>query len=267
MNVSIIMPMRDPKKKIIKEIETAINNQDFKGKIEIIKMLHGKGLADKLNKGIKKSKDDTVVTLHSDCLPKGKKWLHNLVQPLKEEEEVVATVSRVHLPESVWESIDVFAKGMALRERGTITPLMDDKACAFKKSVLNKLGGFDSKHFRTGGEDYDIAIKLKKQGKIVYPDSEVDHFHPTNLFDRLEKLYQISDGWGALVRVHKKEMIGWYKGLLMALPIFGIAGWIANYPLKKGFRWFFPYLLITPVIHTTFVLGFWRGFLNKKQTV
>ena len=52
-SVSIIMPLHNPNKDLLKRIEKSIKSQGYKGKIILIKVNKGLGLADSLNYGIK----------------------------------------------------------------------------------------------------------------------------------------------------------------------------------------------------------------------
>lgn len=266
MNVSIIIPIYNPDKDILKKINESIKKQDYKGKIKVIKVDKNLGLADSLNYGIKKAKTEIIVSLHQDCIPSSKTWLKNLIEPLKKE-KVVASVSKVELPYSFWNRFDLFAKIMSVKEQKVITPLMDEKGCAYKKTALLKAGLFDGKNFRTAGEDFDMWIKLNKTGKIAYPDCKVLHYHKHTFTNRIKKELQLSNGFGALIRIHKLKMPKYWFGFLKSIPIFGWPVFLLNFPyLKMGFASLFwiPLSLLNNLIYC---FGFWKGFFNKKQTI
>jgi len=222
MNVSIIIPIKNLNKSLLKKVLTAIKKQKFGGKIEIIKVEKGLGLAEHINYGIKKAKYNIIVTLHQDCVPVSKEWLKKLIKPLQNP-EVVASVSDVY---------DIETKKI-------YTPLLDEKGCAYKKDALFKVGLFDEKHFRTGGEDMDIYLKLKKIGKISYPRCIVKHYHPGYLINKSKyKIMQNANSFGCLFRIYWFNLPSWWKGLLLANP-------------------FNPY----------YFYAFWKGFLIKRQTI
>ncbi len=243
-----------------------LKKQNYKGKKEILVISKDIGLAENINYGIKKAKYDIVVTLHHDCIPENEYWLEKLIKPF-ENKEVVATVSDVHLPIELWKNFDIFARALTLSQKGTITPLLDEKGCAYRKKILKEVGLFNYKEFRTAGEDFDMYIKLKERGKIVYPGCKIIHIHPTTFKKRLRKIYQDSNGYGALVRIHGKKMFRWYMGILKAIPIFGITLFIFSYPFKKGFSLFIPYSAVTPIVNFIYLCGFWKGFFERKQTI
>ena len=266
MNVSIIIPKYRPDKKIYKRTLESIKKQKFSGKIEVIETDESRELSVKMNKEIKRAKYEIIVTLHQDCVPTDENWLSNLISPFSRK-EVVATVSRVHLPEELWNTFGIFAKAMTLNEKGVITPLLDLKGCAYRKKTLEEVGLFDDKKFETAGEDFDMYLKLKEKGEIVYPNCEILHYHSTMFKKRAHKAYQYGNGFGALVRIHGSKMPRWYIGLAKAIPLIGILPFFIAYPFNKGPSLYPFYLLATPFLHYYHTLGFWKGFLRAKQTV
>ncbi|MEK6823647.1 MAG: glycosyltransferase [Nanoarchaeota archaeon] len=220
MNVSIIIPIHKPDKSLLKKVIIGINKQEFKDKIEIIKVDKKWGLAKSLNYGIKKSKYRIIVTIHQDCIPKSNDWLSFLLKPL-EKDEIVATCSKIY----------------DLENKKIYTPLLDEKGCAYKKEALAKINYFDEKTFLNSGEDMDLYMKLKKIGKIEYPDCMVEHYHKGYLIKKSEyKIKQNANTWGCLFRIYGFKVPGVWGALLKA-----------NIFKFDYFYWF------------------WRGFLKKKQ--
>lgn len=219
MDVSVIIPIYNPDKKILKKVLHSLKKQDFKDKIEVIKIQKNLGLAESMNFGIKKAKYETIVTLHQDCIPSSKDWLERLVEPLKKE-DVVAACSDVY--------------DIELKKK--YTPKLDEKGCAYKKKLLEKVGFFDNALFLNSGEDYDMYMKLKKIGKIAYPHSLVRHNHPGYLNAIGYKRLQNANTWGCLFRVYGVSLPNWWKPLIKA-----------NILNPRYFYWF------------------WRGFIKKKQ--
>ena len=56
MDVTIIMPLFNPDRKILQDIDSAIKNQNYSWKIKVLKIDEGLGLADSLNLGITNSR-------------------------------------------------------------------------------------------------------------------------------------------------------------------------------------------------------------------
>lgn len=266
MNVSVIIPVRNPERKIMGIIERRIKEQDFPGKIGLIKVEKGMGLADSMNYGIKKAKTDIVVTLHQDCVPSSKDWLRRLVEPFKDK-NIIASVSKVELPYDFWKGFDILGRMMSAKEQGILTPLLDEKGCAYRKDVLIRAGLFDGKTFKTAGEDFDMWMKIRKFGKIAYPDCKIFHYHKHSFFRRLKKEYQLSNGFGALVRIYGKEMPRWHVGLAKSIPLLGWPLFLISFPYKKMGISSMLWIPLSFFINLIYSAGFWKGFLMKRQTV
>jgi GT2 family glycosyltransferase len=267
MDVSIVMPLYAHKPELIRKIDSALKKQKFNGKIEVIKVDKGLGLADSINFGINKSKYPIVVTLHQDCVPDNENWLSVLTLPFKDK-KVVASVSKVLMPKELWEGFDFVSKILSVKEQKLITPAMDEKGCAFRKSVFNKIGLFDGKTFRTAGEDFDMYLKLKKAGKIAYPETKVIHYHSYSWKSRLKKELQLPNAFGALVRTYKTEMPKWYVGTLKAIPVVGYPLFFIGLDFKKlglvNCLLSIPLLLYVNLLYS---YGFWKGFISGKEVV
>lgn len=264
-NVSIVIPIYKPDR-TLNEALRSLKKQKFKGKIEIIGVERGLGLAESLNYGIKKAKHDIIISLHQDCVPSSNDWLKNLVEPLKEK-EVVASVSKVELPKEIWKKFSFLARLLTAKEQRVITPLLDEKGCAYKKSALIKAGLFDLKTFRTAGEDFDMYFKLKEHGEIAYPDCKVLHYHYTDFRKRLKKESQLVEAYGCLFRIYGTKMTRWHSAIIKSIPLVGAALFILTYPyLKMGIK-SIAFLPISIVLNFIYTINFWSGFIKKKQTI
>ncbi len=266
MDVSIIIPVYSPDVKTLSRVIKSIKSQKYKGKIELLKIDKKLGFSKQMNIGIKKSKYEIVVIVPQDCIPADKYWLKNLIDPFKDK-KVVASVSKVELPEEIWNSFSYLTKGIMIKEKGIMTSMLDGKGGAYRKSTMKLINFFDEENFRTAGEDYDAYVKIKYLGKISYPDAKIIHYHPTNLKQRLRKNYQYANGYGTLVRIHKNKMVKWYAGLIKAIPILGLSIYIVSYPYNKGMKYFPAYLISSYMDSFSYMRGFWKGFLMGKQTV
>jgi len=218
-NITIVIPVYNPDKEILKKVEVALKKQNYGGKVQVIKVDEGWGLAKSMNYGIKKAKDNIVITLHQDCIPISNDWLSTLIKPL-ENPDVVASTSDVR----------------DFEKKKTYTPLLDEKGCAYKKEALEKVGYFDETIFLNSGEDMGLYMKLKKIGKIAYPHSLVEHYHPGYLGAKGYKRLQNANTWGCLFRIYGTSLPGWWKSLLKA-----------------------------NVFNPPYFYWFWRGFVLRKQ--
>jgi GT2 family glycosyltransferase len=264
-DVTIIIPLYKPDKDLLKKVYESIKNQDYDGEIEILTIEEGLGFGGTFNYGLKKSKYDILVSLHQDCVPSSNDWLKKLVEPLKNE-NVVASVSKVELPFVFWNKFDIIAKILSAKEQAVLTPLLDQKGCANKKSAIIESGMFDTKHFATAGEDFDMYIKFKKIGNIAYPDAKVIHYHKHTWKNRIKKELQLSNGFGSLVRLHGNKMPNWYVGILKAIPLIGLPVFLAGSNVKKLKFLLIPAIPIYLFINLIYSFSFWKGFLSGRQT-
>ncbi|MEK6915322.1 MAG: glycosyltransferase [Nanoarchaeota archaeon] len=293
--VSIVLNLYQPDKNVLKRVFDAFQMQSINIPVELvivdkktddidmkiinnftkrarnmktrtIKVDSKLSFAESMNAGLKNSKYENVVVIQQDCIPTSSNWLGSLIEPLYQS-NVVATTSKVIYPDELWNSMSLFTKSIMLNEKGTITPGLDEKACGYKKEILGKVGFFNEKEFKTAGEDYDLYIKLKKIGKIAYPDASVYHYHPMDFKSRIKKIRQYSNGFGALFRKTGLELPRWYSGIIKSTPIVGIFGFILAFPYKKGAELFPIYLLLVPILHGNYMMGFWEGFLKGRQEI
>jgi GT2 family glycosyltransferase len=252
---------------ILKEFENKHESKNTNIEVKWIKVPSGMGYARSMNLAIRKAKSPIIVSLHQDCLPSSNSWLKQLIEPLKDK-DTVTTVSKVHLTFDFWKDFDPIAKILSAKEQKIITPAMDIKGCAYKKSVLMKVGLLDEKHYRTAGEDVDLYLKLKESGKIAYPNIKVIHYHKHTWKNRFKKELQLSNSQGALCRLHPKDIKQKYIGFLKAIPLLGFLLFLYYIDIKK--LGIFLSLLAIPVyffVNLTYSYGFWKGFLRGKQTV
>lgn len=198
--VSIIIPVYKPKKELLAKAIKAIKKQKTDFKYEIIISEGEKGLSKAYNEGIKKSKGEIIVTLHSDCIPLENKWLQKMVDPFKDPNIVLA-----------------FGKVKEKYDNRIYYPHPPDgKSTAFRKSSLEKVKLFDEKTFFSGGEDVDIWLKLKKIGKMVKVDTSVLHCHKGYLGNvTVEKRKQNGSINGALFRIWGVKNPRWLKAIIL----------------------------------------------------
>ncbi len=266
MDVTIIIPLHNPDKRILKKVREIIKKQDYSGEIKILEIDKNFGLAKSINYGLKRTKTEIVITLHQDCVPSSKEWLKKIVEPFKDK-KVVASVSKVELPKKYWNKFDLIGKIFSAKEQKVITPLLDEKGCAYRRKTLEEINGFDEKTFRTAGEDFDIYFKLIERGRIAYPDCKVLHYHFHSGKNRMHKELQLSNGFGTLFRIHGKKMPSWKIGLVKSLPFLGWPIFIISFPYEKvgakGILWI-PLSLGANIFYS---IGFWKGYIDKKQTI
>ena len=131
------------------------------------KEIHTRWPDAKRNEGIRLAKGDIVAFTDDDVLPQSD-WLEKLIESFEKNPDVIGV-------EGYTDGDNTPILSHATKNtKGGEYPTCN---LAFKKSVLQKIGGFDEAYhfFR---EDTDIAYRAAQQGKIIF-DSNVKVFHPT----------------------------------------------------------------------------------------
>ena len=238
MDVSVVIPSYNNQATIADVLDALLNQKYNKGQTEIIviddhstdntkqiikkypitKICNGKnlGLAKSLNKGISLAKHQIIVTLHADTIPNNQKWLEQLVAPLTDH-NVAAVCSLQIPPNSQRRQLTIWEK-MLYTKLGPHNAL-NDKADAYKRTVLDEIGLFDDKTFRTAGEDEDLALRLRFHEKNIRgSQAQVTHNHyfytgqhKTSIFRQiLKKEYTFGKAGGALRRKYPRYRPGSY---------------------------------------------------------
>jgi len=252
-----------------KEIIVVDDFSDIKDKeLEKIKNIHlirndkNLGLAASLNKGIKFSTGEYIVTLLQDCIPYSKKWLKELVF-LLEKKKAIAVCSRVKNDPLIWESQDDLVKSLTKNHPSFYSPRLDEKGRIYKKSYLEKAGFFDEKNFKFAGEDWDLYYKLSKLGKVVGGVKPyVIHKH----FFNLEKLFWTKSiygfSFGRLFRIYHFKLEDWFMGsfLRTLFPFWGIVKGIKDGFGRKRKSKIIKFSIKLNYLYT---INFIKGFFSK----
>jgi len=163
-------------------------------KLKIIRQKN-RGAGAARNTGVRISKSDIVAFLDWDCSP-DRKWLQNIIKPIVQNRAVgVGGKILTKKENNIFSEFSDFRR--ALREpikdkSGNIIIIITANA-AFSKEIFDKVGGFDPKFKKAGGEDLDLTYKLIRAGyldKLVYQaDAVVKHKHRSNLVSFLKQQF------------------------------------------------------------------------------
>jgi cellulose synthase/poly-beta-1,6-N-acetylglucosamine synthase-like glycosyltransferase len=168
------------------------------------------GLANAYNYGWRASENEIVIFLHSDCFVLSPDALMKIVAPFTDE-TVVAALPVQTFPSDEWDRMSFWDKAGRARYQGKESCELCGKFDAFRRSTLEKLGGFDGARFYSAGEDVDMAIRLKDEGRIVSTEVRVVHGHkyPPNsaMMSLFRKQAQLAQGFGALLSKHWKKIL------------------------------------------------------------
>lgn len=144
------------------------------------------GFSQTVNRGAKEAKGDIVVLLNTDVVPE-KVFLNPLIQHFKDEKvfAVGCMDKSIEHGEIILRGRGVgkWQRGFLVHARGEVdktnTLWVNGGSGAFKKSIWDKLGGFDDLYSPFYWEDIDLSYRALKSGyKIIFePKSIVIHEH------------------------------------------------------------------------------------------
>jgi GT2 family glycosyltransferase len=318
--VTLVIPAHNEEITIGQTLETMIS-QTYLGKVEIIviddmssdktgkiakdkgvKVVRNKknlGLAGSINKGISLSKNSTVCVLHADCKPSSKNWLNEMVKALYSDDKIVCSTSPIVTPKETWDKYGFWQKIYTLRsfkrERKSsqkkpifVDEIGGDKCDMFRKSFLEKIGGFDNKRYRVAGEDADVVNKIKKWGyKIIRIPIPVIHMHGVRSFGpryTWRKALQLSEASGVLYRKYKFKHGKYWNELTKSIVYFSllipfinvmsaaiIISEISYFTYQAAVETKSPKVAFVPfnkfITDIMNVIGFLRGYITSKQVM
>lgn len=154
------------------------------------------GAAAARNYAIKQSSGEYILAIDDDCVT-DKSWIAEMVSFLDNHKECPAVGGQV-LPANANTFIEKYIALRGLLRRppkdkyGKIITIVTANA-AYRRECLQKIGFFSSvfkqRGIGYGGEDMDVAFKLKQFGDLGYNQhAQVSHFHRST-FRQLAKQY------------------------------------------------------------------------------
>lgn len=172
--------------------------------VTIIRHSTDRGLSFSYNEALAKAKTEFVITLQSDCVIRDSDGIDKLLEPFVEDPKILASCSRQITPYEIWKKYNFWQKALFSRHVGRVASGRNGRFCCYRLSALSEIGFFDSKSYRTAGEDGDVFFKLMEKGRVVDVDTVVDHLHSISprfsVQDYVYKENQLAEGAGACFR-------------------------------------------------------------------
>ncbi len=205
MNVSIVIPNYNGARLLEKNLEKVFDAVNYykKGKVEIIivddastdnsldiikdknvaifKNEKNLGFSSTVNNGVKEAKEDILVLLNTDVVPE-KGFLQPLISHFNDESvfAVGCMDKSIESGKTVLRGRGVgkLKRGFLVHKRGEIdktnTLWVTGGSGAFRKSIWNKLGGFNEIYNPFYWEDIDLSYRAIKSGyKILFESKSV----------------------------------------------------------------------------------------------
>ncbi|MBI2613516.1 MAG: glycosyltransferase family 2 protein [Candidatus Levybacteria bacterium] len=159
---------------------------DFKHRIKVIKNEKNLGFSSTVNKGVKEAKGEIVVLLNTDVSPE-KDFLSPLLSHFKDERvfAVGCMDKSIENGKTVLRGrgIGSWKRGFLVHSRGGVnktgTLWVSGGSGAFRKSIWDRLNGFNSLYSPFYWEDIDLSYRAVKSGyRVLFePKSIVVHEH------------------------------------------------------------------------------------------
>jgi len=186
----------------------------------IVKDVKGRGRGREV--GLQKASSDFVCFFDSDLVI-SPNWFIEQSKAVKNYPNADVWYGRVETPSEV-KSVIAKMSGIEyahfqdwIRGAGSINrPGCDTSNTIFRRSILQKVGGFDVK--LPFSEDADIGYKIWRSGGkiILWQDAKTFHYHRETLFKKLKQNFEFGYGTAYLLAVHKNLPTPW--GIYIRLP-------------------------------------------------
>ncbi len=216
------------------------------------------------NNGAKKARGEIIIFTDSDCEPK-KNWLEEMLKPFSNkgvagvqgtykcrQKELVARLIQLEIESSY-----------ARMAKQKFIDFIGSYSAAYRKSVFEKLGGFDTSFPIASGEDTDFSFRVHEAGyKMVFrPEANVYHTHPTSL-RKYFKIKFFRAFWRTKVyKSHKGKMIkDSYTSQTIKLQLVLFCLFIASLSLPLfGFGWIYTATIFALLFLTGIPFAFWAA--------
>lgn len=285
MNISIVIPNYNGEKLLKKNLPKVIKAVDNykKGQAEIIivddastdnsvagikiKTPHFKiltneknlGFSSTANRGVKEAKGEIVVLLNTDVSPKID-FLEPLLKHFSDKNVfAVGCLDKSIEKDKVVErgrGLGQWQRGFLVHKRGEInntnTLWVSGGSGAFRKSIWDKLGGFNELYNPFYWEDIDLSYRALKSGyKVVFePKSIVTHSHEEGVIRNKYSPFQVKT-----IAYRNQFLFSWENA--------------TDYALKAAQFYWLPYHFLKALLRfdLAFFIGFFRAFIILPKVI
>lgn len=232
---------------------------DFKSKIKIIKNKKNLGFSSSANKGVREAKGEVVVLLNTDVVPE-KMFLEPLMSHFSGDNVFAVGCMDKSVENGKvtlrGRGVGEWRRGFFIHSRGevnkTSTLWVNGGSGAFRKSIWEKLGGFNELYNPFYWEDIDLSYRALKSGyKILFePKSVVVHEHEKGAIKNTYSDFEVKT-----IAYRNQFIFVWENA--------------TDYLLQFLHCFFLPYHLIRAILRfdLAFFVGFLKAFILLPQIV
>lgn len=153
---------------------------------------HGPAVA--RNLGARIATGEILIFTDDDCVP-AQGWPWPLVERLRKEPDEIGGVGGAVLPlkDGVVSRYSTFHR---ILEPPVSCSYLVTANCAYRRDAFEAAGGFDETIHTPGGEDPDLAFRVRARGyRLVFePSATVSHDYRENLLDFARTFYRYGKG-------------------------------------------------------------------------
>ncbi|MCG3199607.1 MAG: hypothetical protein GHCLOJNM_04131 [bacterium] len=161
------------------------------------------------NHGAALCKGEILVFIDSDCLPEAD-WLEKMLAPF-EDPGVVGVQGAYRCDQEEWiarfSQLEIEERYRRMLRADSID-FIGTYAAAYRRTVFQEQGAFDTRFPMASGEDADFSFRLSDRGlRMVFnPEAVVYHVHPTTLGKYLRQKYWRAYWRNLIYRRHLSKM-------------------------------------------------------------
>ncbi len=176
------------------------------------------GAASARNLGWRAARGELVVFTDDDCVP-SERWLVEVVDAFAVEG--IAGIGGAVVP-LVPGFLAEFIQAERLVGHGgdaTNPKYLVTANAAYRRHVLEQVGGFDERFPGAAGEDTDLTMRVQEHDLrlILISSGTVAHDHRTSIRGLLKTYYRHGHAWTLLARMHPRRGLG-TRSISMATP-------------------------------------------------
>ncbi len=199
-----------------------------------------RGPAAARNSGARQASGEILVFTDSDTVPHAN-WLQELTSPFSDP-AIKACAGTYTIANAGNTLAEIVQKEIELRHQGygTFIKFAGTYNLAIRKTLFEKIGGFNEAYTQASGEDNDLCYRILRESHEIrfVSSAKVAHHHPEKLYKYLKEQYR-HGYWRALLYRQFPERISGdsYTSIKDAMEVpLSLATILAVFSSKSGLR-------------------------------